>query len=235
MVARKDHPLESTASPITASPAGGPLPFRPGDGAAAIPRAAAAKPAKRNAGKTMAFTAPVTAETLPFQQPGKAAPGSPSSPAKTAPTPMGASGSSSPAPPVPVRATPPSGAPPAAAPGPAPAAKKIDLSSTMGLPGDGPSLSSSTPLPFSVAGGAAKPGAAAGSRFTMEQFASLTAEISAAPTKIGEVRARYGLDEASHRAEAERWQRLFAADKDLFARYTEAFQRYREWLARGRR
>lgn len=72
-------------------------------------------------------------------------------------------------------------------------------------------------------------------RFTLEQFTSLSAEIAVAPASVAQVRGRYGLDEASHRAEAEEWGRRFAADKELFARYSALFQSYRDWLARSTR
>lgn len=70
------------------------------------------------------------------------------------------------------------------------------------------------------------------SRFTVEQFASLTAEIAVHPAAVAQVRARYGLDEASHRAEAEGWNRRFSADKELYARYGALFQSYRDWLSK---
>ncbi len=74
--------------------------------------------------------------------------------------------------------------------------------------------------------------AARASRFTVEQFASLSAEIAVNPAAVAQVRARYGLDEASHRAEAEAWNRRFSADKELFARYGALFQSYRDWLSK---
>ena len=84
-------------------------------------------------------------------------------------------------------------------------------------------------------GAPAAPAAARAVRFTLEQFTSLSAEIAIAPASVAQVRGRYGLDEASHRAEAEEWGRRFAADKELFARYSALFQSYRDWLARSAR
>lgn len=81
----------------------------------------------------------------------------------------------------------------------------------------------------------AAPAASRAVRFTLEQFTSLSAEIAIAPSSVAQVRGRYGLDEASHRAEAEEWGRRFAADKELFARYSALFQSYRDWLARSAR
>lgn len=81
----------------------------------------------------------------------------------------------------------------------------------------------------------AAPVASRAVRFTLEQFTSLSAEIAVKPSAVAQVRGRYGLDEASHRAEAEEWGRRFAADKELFARYSALFQSYRDWLARSTR
>jgi hypothetical protein len=73
------------------------------------------------------------------------------------------------------------------------------------------------------------------SRLTLEQFASLSAEIAVSPGSSAAVRARYGLDETLHVAETGLWQRRFSADKDLFTRYSDLFQRYREWFSRSAR
>ena len=77
--------------------------------------------------------------------------------------------------------------------------------------------------------------AAGATRLTLEQFASLTAEIAVNPRGAAQIRARYGFDEAAHRAEAEEHNRRFAADKALYARYMELFQAYREYVARAPR
>jgi hypothetical protein len=79
------------------------------------------------------------------------------------------------------------------------------------------------------------PSAPRATRFSIEQFASLSAEIAVNPSTVAQVRGRYGLDDASHRAEAEEWGRRFTADKELFARYGALFQSYRDWLARSPR
>lgn len=76
---------------------------------------------------------------------------------------------------------------------------------------------------------------ATASRLTIEQFASLTAEIAVNPRGAAQIRARYGLDEASHAAEAEKYNRLFGADKALYDRYRELFQSYRDYVARAQR
>jgi hypothetical protein len=69
-------------------------------------------------------------------------------------------------------------------------------------------------------------------RLTIEQFASLSAEIAAAPKAAPQVRVRYGLDEASYTAEMAAWQRQWSADKELFERFAGLYQTYREWLAK---
>lgn len=69
-------------------------------------------------------------------------------------------------------------------------------------------------------------------RLTLEQFASLSAEMAVSPGAAAQVRARYGLDELSHTAEQGIWQRRFSADRDLFTRYSALFQSYREWLSK---
>jgi hypothetical protein len=97
-----------------------------------------------------------------------------------------------------------------------------------GEPASGPPSSTRAGLPFRAPAPPASPS------LTLEQFTSLTAEIAQSPAAIGAVRARYGLDEPAHRRQAEEWQRRFAADGELYARYTAMFQSYREWLARSR-
>jgi hypothetical protein len=92
---------------------------------------------------------------------------------------------------------------------------------------------STSGLPFRPAASATS--AAGEPRFTLEQLASLAAEIAQNPTAIAQVRARYQLSEAAHLAEFAAWQRRFAADQALYARYTMLFRSYRDWLARPRR
>jgi hypothetical protein len=72
-------------------------------------------------------------------------------------------------------------------------------------------------------------------RLTLEQFASLTAEIAVTPHNAAQIRARYGFDEAGHAAEAEAHNRRFTADKALYTRYLELFQRFRDYVARAQR
>jgi hypothetical protein len=72
-------------------------------------------------------------------------------------------------------------------------------------------------------------------KLTLEQFASLTAEIAVNPRATAQIRARYGLDEAAHRAEAEAQHRRFQGDKAAYDRYLELFQSYRDYVARAQR
>ncbi len=113
------------------------------------------------------------------------------------------------------RARPPTDAPPAAG----------------GRPESSPppeSVRSTSPLPFKQA--AFAPHAASNKIFNMNQFASLTAEIAERPETVAEIRKRYGITEAQHRAESERWTQEFAANAELRDRYFGSVQRYRDYL-----
>jgi hypothetical protein len=76
---------------------------------------------------------------------------------------------------------------------------------------------------------------ASSSRLTLEQYASLSAEIAISPGTSAAVRARYGLDENAYVAETGFWQRRFSSDKELFIRYSALYQSYREWFSRSAR
>ncbi len=71
-------------------------------------------------------------------------------------------------------------------------------------------------------------------RFSLEEFAALTAQIAMAPEAIAEVRRRWGLTEASHRSESEAWQQACAADPSLFERYTTLVKKLRAAATAGR-
>lgn len=128
------------------------------------------------------------------------------------------------------------------APAPAkPRSSTIDLATTA-APSTAPLppivAGSSSVLPFRPAPTAAPPspaGPAPRTRLSLEQFASLAAEIAAAPSRIAEVRARYGLDESSHRREVEAYHQLFSAHEDLYRHFGALFQSYREWFAQAHR
>jgi hypothetical protein len=85
-----------------------------------------------------------------------------------------------------------------------------------------------SPLPFKQ--GVRSPDAAANKIFNINQFASLTAEIAERPENAADIRKRYGVSEAQHRAESERWTQEFAANAELRDRYFGSVQRYREYL-----
>ena len=107
--------------------------------------------------------------------------------------------------------------------------QRAELSGTMGFD---PSRAIAEALPFANAqrehAKRAEEEPLARSPRTLEQFAALTAEIASSPDQIARVRERWGMDEASHRAESERWQGEFARHPALFARYTELVKRLRQ-------
>ncbi|MFO0619489.1 MAG: hypothetical protein U0414_43275 [Polyangiaceae bacterium] len=72
--------------------------------------------------------------------------------------------------------------------------------------------------------------AAATKIFSIQQFASLTAEIAVNPERIAEIRSRYGVSEAQHKAESQRWTEEFATNTELRQRYFGLVQTYREYL-----
>ena len=242
--------LGGTVAAETISPfaSGAPLPFKQGRAVIAEPTATPAPPPPRRAGaRTMeGVLSPFARSVTPFGQraePRAEPPTAPLVPIKPIPrpafdpdAPMDLSGTvvASSHDPVdsggklPFRKTGDAAARPPP-PGPPPPA--------VGLPVRAAAAPPATPAaPASAPVGAAAPAAAPrATRFTLEQFASLSAEIAVKPAAVAQVRGRYGLDEASHRAEAEEWGRRFSADKELFARYGGLFQSYRDWLARPAR
>ncbi len=66
--------------------------------------------------------------------------------------------------------------------------------------------------------------------FSINQFASLTAEIAEHPEKVEEIRRKYGVTEAQHHAESQRWTEEFAMSTELRQRYFGIVSRYREYL-----
>lgn len=77
--------------------------------------------------------------------------------------------------------------------------------------------------------------APASRRFSLEQFAALTAQIAAAPDTIAGIRQRWGLTEASHRAESEAWQSDCSSNPPLLARYASLVKHFRAAYAAGAR
>ena len=88
----------------------------------------------------------------------------------------------------------------------------------------GPALSSSTTGPHR---------SPSQKRLTLNQFASLTAEIAANPGDAASTRGRYGVTATAHRDEEARWTADFAKDGALKGIYLATFQRYFEYLKRG--
>ena len=67
---------------------------------------------------------------------------------------------------------------------------------------------------------------------TVEQYASLTAELTVSPERSAEIRARYqiGADDA-FQALARSFTARFSADPDLYARFGALSAQYRAWLS----
>lgn len=105
--------------------------------------------------------------------------------------------------------------------------EKAEAKPNRALPSPSPSNpGQGTPPPRDP--GAAQPPVA--KRFTINQFASLTAEIAENPSNIAAVRAKYGLSEAQHREESERWTSEFEKNAEIKQRYFGIVHRYREYL-----
>ena len=86
-------------------------------------------------------------------------------------------------------------------------------------------------LPFL---GASSPSSAP-PEFTLEQYASLPAELSVSPERAAEILARYGLrDQPQRRALDAVWQR-FSSNSKLRDAWHELHQRFRAWLLSARR
>jgi hypothetical protein len=116
-----------------------------------------------------------------------------------------------------------------AAPAPPPTAQPRPAELTQTVEGVLSPFAPDAAVPFRAAPPAPR------TRLTMEQFASLVAELAVNPSAAPQTRARYGLDEASHRADAEEWHRRLGADAQLYARYHGLFQSFRNWLSRPAR
>jgi hypothetical protein len=69
--------------------------------------------------------------------------------------------------------------------------------------------------------------------FTLQQYASLTVELSVWREQAPSVLARYGLpDDADRHHLAEAWGRALMQDRDLLRRFTDLCDTYRAWLLR---
>jgi hypothetical protein len=67
-------------------------------------------------------------------------------------------------------------------------------------------------------------------RFTINVFASLTAEIAEEPGEVEAIRKRYGLTEAEHHEESQSWTLEFQKNDDIRKRYFGIVQRYRSYI-----
>ncbi len=67
-------------------------------------------------------------------------------------------------------------------------------------------------------------------RFSINVFASLTAEIAEQPAEVDAIRRKYGISEAEHHEESQRWTDDFATNDELRKRYLGIVQRYRGYL-----
>jgi hypothetical protein len=72
-------------------------------------------------------------------------------------------------------------------------------------------------------------------RFTINVFASLTAEIAESPGDVDAIRQRYGVTESEHHEEARAWTEEFNAHDDLRQRYFGIVQRYRGYIQQRKR
>ena len=71
-------------------------------------------------------------------------------------------------------------------------------------------------------------------QLTLEQFASLTAEIGMHPERRSDIERRYGLDTQSHDHEKRGWAMRFLDDQAVAERYRSLIDEYRSWLQRQR-
>jgi hypothetical protein len=67
-------------------------------------------------------------------------------------------------------------------------------------------------------------------KFSINVFASLTAEIAENPSDVEAIRQRYGVSDSEHRAESGRWTAEFAQNAELRQRYLGIVQRYRGYI-----
>ncbi len=141
------------------------------------------------------------------------------------------------------RATPFPGTPTAAAPAPhGPATDDDDGGSPRTAFFDASSLPAAGALPFGASrdgepgpapGVAAPPAPSSPSspkKFTINVFASLTAELAEHPELAATIRDKYGVSAAEHVAESEKWTAEFQKNDELRRRYLGIVSRYRQYL-----
>jgi len=70
-------------------------------------------------------------------------------------------------------------------------------------------------------------------RLTLEQYASVCAEIAVAPREARQIRAKYGMpDDATWSATDGAWQQRLSRDPALKARWIELASQFRDWLSK---
>jgi hypothetical protein len=69
---------------------------------------------------------------------------------------------------------------------------------------------------------------------TLDQFASLSAEVAHDPSQLEAIRRRYGFDEAAHEGEKHRWAMRFLGDPPLGKSYQEKVAAFSAWLRQRR-
>jgi len=79
-----------------------------------------------------------------------------------------------------------------------------------------------------------RPAAPAAPRLSLEQHASLCAELARSPDREGEIMLRYGVDAAEKRGIDDHYRAAVAASPSLRASWNSAFQTYSTWLATQR-
>ncbi len=72
-------------------------------------------------------------------------------------------------------------------------------------------------------------------RFSINVFASLTAEIAEQPTDVEAIRKRYGVTEAEHHDESRAWTEEFQRNDEVRQRYLGIVQRYRSYIQQRKR
>ena len=72
-------------------------------------------------------------------------------------------------------------------------------------------------------------------RFSINVFASLTAELAETPHDAEAIRSRYGLTEADHHEESRAWTHEFQVNDEIRQRYLGIVQRYRGYIQQRKR
>jgi len=91
---------------------------------------------------------------------------------------------------------------------------------------DAESLAGTVAVPAGMRLKAGKP------RLSLEQFASLSAEIAVHPEQRAAIEQRYGLDAASHDREKGAWAVVFLDDEAQAKTYQDKLSAFRAWLER---